>query len=93
MPGHVLLTYRELVGERLDRGVAVRGQVFDDPNAKGLPENAQASSDRLDQRLGNRLGLRPIPCILPSQLEISYQARNRFSSRTVQNSREGGSPF
>lgn len=59
MPGHVLLTYRELVGERLDRGVAVRGQVFDDPNAKGLPENAQALSDRLDQRLGNRLGLRP----------------------------------
>lgn len=40
MPRHVLLTYRELVGQRVDRGLAVRGQVFDDPDAKGLPENA-----------------------------------------------------
>ncbi len=55
MPRHVLLTYRELVGQRLDRGLPVRRQVLDDPNAKGLTENAQAVSDRLDQRLGNRV--------------------------------------
>lgn len=88
MPGHVLLADRELVGQRLDCGLAVRAQVLDDPNAKGLSEHAQRMCDRFDLRLGNRLRR-----FLPRQLEVSYRVRSSCSSRAVQNFRGDGSPF
>lgn len=61
MPGHVLLADCELVGQRLHGGLALHGQVLDDPNAHGLTEDAQALRYRLEPRLGDRLRLSYVP--------------------------------